>query len=199
MALSKIDVANMLTGEVPNANVATVGVAKGGTGLTSGTSGQFLKFTGSTTVASSAVDTGSIVKTAMTGNINFSGDVSTTSDSFQYFGNELSFTPTSSSNALIFHMHISDVFTSGKNIDITIYDKTNSTYVTGASGRMSTFYSVDDANIPVTLMYIMETAGSGTRAYQGQFKRRSGSGDVYINNGGSNGFCRFSIMEVVDG
>ena len=58
MALSKIDVANMLTGEVPNANVATIGVAKGGTGLTSGTSGQFLKFTGSTTVASAAVDAG---------------------------------------------------------------------------------------------------------------------------------------------
>ena len=38
MALSKIDVANMLTGEVPNANVATIGVAKGGTGLTSGNS-----------------------------------------------------------------------------------------------------------------------------------------------------------------
>ena len=54
MALSKIDVANMLTGEVPNANVATIGVAKGGTGLTSGTSGQFLKFTGSTTLASAA-------------------------------------------------------------------------------------------------------------------------------------------------
>ena len=54
MALSKIDVANMLTGEGANANVATVGVAKGGTGLTSGTSGQFLKFTGSTTLASAA-------------------------------------------------------------------------------------------------------------------------------------------------
>ena len=60
MALSKIDVANMLTGEVPNANVATVGVAKGGTGLTSGTSGQFLKFTGSTTLASSADNTGKL-------------------------------------------------------------------------------------------------------------------------------------------
>ena len=58
MALSKIDVANMLTGEVPNANVATVGVAKGGTGLTSGTSGQFLKFTGSTTLASAADNAG---------------------------------------------------------------------------------------------------------------------------------------------
>ena len=46
MALSKIDVANMLTGATP--------VANGGTGIASGTSGQFLKFTGSTTLASAA-------------------------------------------------------------------------------------------------------------------------------------------------
>jgi len=46
MALSKIDIANMVTGATP--------VANGGTGLTSGTSGQFLKFTGSTTLASAA-------------------------------------------------------------------------------------------------------------------------------------------------
>ena len=32
----------------------TLAVANGGTGLTSGTSGQFLKFTGTTTVASAA-------------------------------------------------------------------------------------------------------------------------------------------------
>jgi len=50
MALSKIDVANMVTGSTP--------VANGGTGLTSGTSGQFLKFTGSTTLASNAVTEG---------------------------------------------------------------------------------------------------------------------------------------------
>ena len=46
MALSKIDIENMVTGEV--------NVANGGTGLSSGTSGQFLKFTGSTTLASAA-------------------------------------------------------------------------------------------------------------------------------------------------
>jgi len=46
MALSKIDVANMLTGVTP--------VANGGTALSSGTSGQFLKFTGSTTLASAS-------------------------------------------------------------------------------------------------------------------------------------------------
>jgi len=46
MALSKIDIANMVTGATP--------VANGGTGLTSGTTNQFLKFTGSTTLASAA-------------------------------------------------------------------------------------------------------------------------------------------------
>ena len=50
MALSKIDIENMITGEV--------NVANGGTGLSSGTSGQFLKFTGSTTLASTAVTEG---------------------------------------------------------------------------------------------------------------------------------------------
>ena len=52
MALSKIDVANMLTGATP--------VANGGTGLTSGTTNQFLKFTGSTTLASAADNAGKI-------------------------------------------------------------------------------------------------------------------------------------------
>ena len=44
MALSKIDIANMVTGITP--------VANGGTGLAAGTTGQFLKFTGTTTLAS---------------------------------------------------------------------------------------------------------------------------------------------------
>ena len=52
MALSKIDVANMLTGATP--------VANGGTGLTSGTTNQFLKFTGSTTLASAEDNQGGI-------------------------------------------------------------------------------------------------------------------------------------------
>lgn len=50
MALSKIDIANMLTGIAP--------VANGGTGLASGTTDQFLKFTGSTTLASAADNAG---------------------------------------------------------------------------------------------------------------------------------------------
>jgi hypothetical protein len=66
MALSKIDVANMLTGATP--------VANGGTGIASGTSGQFLKFTGSTTVASAAVDAGISMANQWRLTSDFTGD-----------------------------------------------------------------------------------------------------------------------------
>ncbi len=46
MAFATIDVTKGITGTIP--------VANGGTGLASGTSGQFLKFTGSTTLASAS-------------------------------------------------------------------------------------------------------------------------------------------------
>ena len=62
MAFATIDVTKGITGTIP--------VANGGTGIASGTTGQFLKFTGSTTVASSAIgDTGKVlqVKTAYGG------------------------------------------------------------------------------------------------------------------------------------
>ena len=69
MALSKIDVANMLTGATP--------VANGGTGLTSGTTNQFLKFTGSTTLASAA-DSGKVLQ-VVTGTITNDNFVTSTS------------------------------------------------------------------------------------------------------------------------
>jgi len=50
MAFATIDVTKGITGTIP--------VANGGTGIASGTTGQFLKFTGSTTVASAAVTEG---------------------------------------------------------------------------------------------------------------------------------------------
>ena len=66
MALSKIDIENMITGEV--------NVANGGTGLSSGTSGQFLKFTGSTTLASAADNAGITTASIWRVTSNFDGD-----------------------------------------------------------------------------------------------------------------------------
>tara|TARA_R100000655_G_scaffold41383_4_gene77342 strand:+ start:20710 stop:21402 length:693 start_codon:yes stop_codon:yes gene_type:complete len=63
MALSKIDLDKAgVTGTLPTSNLDTVGVAQGGTGITSGTTDQFLKFTGSTTIASAADNAGTFDK-----------------------------------------------------------------------------------------------------------------------------------------
>ena len=62
MALSKIDLDKAgVTGTLPTSNLDTVGVAQGGTGITSGTTDQFLKFTGTTTLASSADNAGLVL------------------------------------------------------------------------------------------------------------------------------------------
>ena len=57
MAFATIDVTKGITGSVPTANLPTIPVTKGGTGLTAGTTGQFLKFTGSTAIGSAESST----------------------------------------------------------------------------------------------------------------------------------------------
>jgi len=59
-ATTFVNAASNVTGTLPSANLPTVPVTKGGTGLTSGTTDQLLKFTGTTTLASSAISTGKI-------------------------------------------------------------------------------------------------------------------------------------------
>ena len=95
MALSKIDIENMITGEV--------NVANGGTGLSSGTSGQFLKFTGSTTLASAADNAGKVLQVVSS---TFSTQTDSSSTSFADTGMSLSITPSStSSKILVFVNH----------------------------------------------------------------------------------------------
>ena len=70
MALTTVKLTAGVTG--------TLGVANGGTGLTSGTTDQLLKFTGTTTLASSAISTGKVLQ--VTGNTsNTKYNISSTS------------------------------------------------------------------------------------------------------------------------
>ena len=99
MALSKIDVSKMITGVTPLTNGGTGGtsipatnlasgvtgtlpVGSGGTGLTSGTTDQLLKFTGSTTLASSAISTGKIGQVVFNQGTVSGSHIVTTSTSF---------------------------------------------------------------------------------------------------------------------
>ena len=61
MAFATIDMTKGITGVTPTANLPTIPVTKGGTNLTSGTTDQFLKFTGTTTIASAVDNAGALV------------------------------------------------------------------------------------------------------------------------------------------
>ena len=105
MALSKIDIENMVTGEV--------NVANGGTGLSSGTSGQFLKFTGSTTLASAA--TSGTVKQIITGEHNT--EVVSNSQSLTDTGLEATITLSSTSSKVLVLVNQRLDLYGGSNID----------------------------------------------------------------------------------
>ena len=87
MALTRLGGANAITGVIP--------VANGGTGLASGTTDQFLKFTGTTTLASAADNAGSMVHlqtttlSSDTAQIDFSNVFSTTYKSYLFVFNTL--------------------------------------------------------------------------------------------------------------
>jgi len=144
---------------------------------------------------------GKIVQTKMEGNYNWSSDQSSTSTTMAGFGNEITITPTSSTNALLFYMSITDVYVpQSHGIEVGIKDKTNNTWVQGNEARsfkteLGTLGG--GLNAPMTLISVLENAGSGERTYQGFFKSVQDGEAVYINNGSSGGAVRFCIMEVV--
>ena len=76
----------------------TLPVANGGTGLASGTSGQFLKFTGSTTLASSAVSAGKVLQAVTTTSTT---NVTTSSTSLVTMNFNVQITPSAASSKVL--------------------------------------------------------------------------------------------------
>ena len=89
-----IDLTSKVTGALP--------VGNGGTGITSGTSGQYLKFTGSTSTASAAVDAGKILQVQ---HANFiTGGTVNTSTSFATTYKTDQITPAATSSKILIQM-----------------------------------------------------------------------------------------------
>ena len=164
MALSKIDVANMLTGATP--------VANGGTGLTSGTTNQFLKFTGSTTLASAADNAGKVLQVQSSTKTTES---TTTNGSYVDTGLQVNITPSStSSKILVVIGHGMNYTTSGTEAKFRLKrDNTQLTeYIVNLDGTGSTGGS--------SIAYLDTPNTTSQVTYYDQFYRSSGSGTVYI-------------------
>lgn len=92
MAFATIDVTKGITGTMP--------VANGGTGLTSGTADQYLKFTGTTTVASSALS--GVGKIAQVIGGNSLSKYSTSSTSYTSIYSAPAITPSAATSKILF-------------------------------------------------------------------------------------------------
>ena len=184
MALSKIDVANMVTGAVP--------VANGGTALTSGTSGQFLKFTGSTTLASAAAGKlGQMVSVQKDG-----GAPSTSSTSYvDMTGLTVNITPSASNSKILCMMAVNGLSCANDNLDAIsikiLYGSTdvtlieNSLYQTGTGAE----------NENVTLIGVVDAGGTSEVTVKGQFKNRQSNAISF--NSTTNDESDLVVMEIL--
>ena len=194
MAFATIDVTKGITGTIP--------VANGGTGLTSGTSGQFLKFTGTTTVASSAVDAGKIgqVKTVEINNNSAetgsgSDGVLTTSTSYvDVAGLTLSITPsaTSSKILLLYHAQVSNVDYESSTSYGSVRVLRDSTTVS-ESNRLNGYMKY---NHDMWTMSILDTPSS-TSSLTYKVQIASGSSNVSFACPHNVNECGITLMEVL--
>ena len=180
MAFATIDLTKGVTGTMP--------VANGGTGLTSGTSGQFLKFTGSTTVASAAVSAGITMADMWSITSNFTGSANPIAsnweqndeESFTALGSSMSqssgvftfpstgiyyvtFSVMSEANALtndMFNMIIQAEIGNGYND--TAYGQSSINNIGSAHGMQCTINTIVDITNTSTckVRFVIENAGS---------------------------------------
>jgi len=193
MAFATIDVTKGITGTIP--------VANGGTGLTSGTTGQFLKFTGTTTVASSAVDAGKIgqVKTVeiSTNATEGTGSVGIQTNSTSYVdvpGLTLDITPsaTSSKVLLLYHASVSNTDYESNTTWSQIKVLRDSTTVS-ESQRMAGYMKY---NHDMWTMSILDTPSS-TSSLTYKVQIASGNSNTHFSCPHNNNECGITLMEVL--
>jgi len=144
MAFATIDMTKGITGVTPTANLPTIPVTKGGTNLTSGTTDQFLKFTGTTTLASAADNAGAMTYiggsqgTTAVPTINVNGCFSDTYVAYYCLFSGAA-TTTSSSSPIVKFLDSGNSVLNGSNYKYAGYE------MTGGSGGAGAYFYHDAA------------------------------------------------------
>ena len=110
-ATTFVNAAANVTGTLPSGNLPTVPVTKGGTGITSGTTDQFLKFTGTTTIGSGEAGGGKVAQV-----IRASGGADLmTSSTYNSTGLYATITPTAATSSLYVTAFTPRIYNNGTN------------------------------------------------------------------------------------
>ena len=164
-----------------------LGVANGGTGLTSGTTDQFLKFTGSTTLASAADNAGKILQIK---NVASTATTATSSSSYTATALDLSITPTSASSKIIVHCSTNtDNEASGRQAEVGLWSEiggANNTVIGGTSQAMAS-YGVSSRIVTSTgFVYMDSPATTSVVRYRVVIKSNTGNQVLFSAYMGSN-------------
>ena len=214
MALSKIDVSKMITGVTPLTNGGTGGtsipatnlasgvtgtlpVGSGGTGLTSGTTDQILKFSGSTTLVSAAEAAGGKIGQVVYNENNNPTTISSTSTSYITTGITVTITPTAADSKilLMFSSGVGSTAASGesmrqwyRNID------SGGETALGAGGYGMANYALDSFT-PYELTWIDSPSTTSSTVYSMWYKSDNASNIAYAVWNSS--YYYMSAMEIL--
>tara|TARA_B100001939_G_scaffold212764_1_gene183052 strand:+ start:27 stop:623 length:597 start_codon:yes stop_codon:yes gene_type:complete len=197
MALSKIDIENMITGEV--------NVANGGTGLSSGTSGQFLKFTDSTTLASAADNAGKLGQ--VVSDVSTS-KYSTNSTSYASIFTPSTITPSATTSKILVSWYCSmAVLSNTSNLGHIAVQReiggSDYAYVNSASGHNSSMYTFKaDANqqgYGLSFEFLDSPNTTSAVRYYVQHKVDNSGVTLYLNQnqGGQGGHMFMNQKEIL--
>ncbi len=184
MALTTVKI-SALSGTLP--------VTQGGTGLTSGTADQILKFTGTTTLASAAEAAGGKVGQVI--NSTTTTEVVTASSSFSDTGLTASITPSATSSKILIICNIAGV---GKNGDAFTTLKA----LRGSTDILANFENRggDDSETggnkvgSCSFTYLDSPSTTSSTAYKVQVKS---NGISYAQTGDSNPHSTMTLMEIL--
>jgi len=176
-----INLTSQVTGTLP--------VASGGTGLTSGTTDQFLKFTGTTTIASAADNAGKILQIK---NLASTATTSTSSSSYTATALDLSITPTSASSKIIIHCSTNtDNEASGRQAEVGLWREiggdASTNVVIGGNSQAMASYGVSSRIVTSTgFVYLDSPATTDAVRYRVVIKSNTGNQVLFGANMGSN-------------
>mgnify|MGYP003134155626 CR=1 FL=1 len=177
MAFATIDVTKGITGTIP--------VANGGTGIASGTTGQFLKFTGTTTIASAADNAGKILQVQSATTTSVVAETGGGTSFLDYLSRTI--TPSSSSSKILLMGTVAEPDQLDGRIKASFFR--NSTELTAGGefseefGRGLGFSGTEDHFFNMASMFVDSPSTTSEITYRIKVGSQTGS-DIRVGNGG---------------
>tara|TARA_R100000388_G_C7192548_1_gene134246 strand:+ start:63 stop:677 length:615 start_codon:yes stop_codon:yes gene_type:complete len=202
MPFATIDVTKGITGTIAEANLPTIPVTKGGTGLTSGTTDQFLKFTGTTTIASAADNAGKILQ--LTTN-QIVGERNSNSTSYVATNIHHNITPASSSNKVYVLFTFPSLYVSQRGYAnrIKIYRHSAVVSVGGSAAGTEierdvhmVYQGGSDAQSAKTAYSVLDTPSSTAAVYYQAYMSTSNSSNTFYIGQAGNPIANVTLMEI---